>query len=77
MQQIHNSYVLNSRIHHINYTEQYKNLLMKCKMFTTPNGVHQSSSLIHNNDGQGTIGVNPIKSVLVHEATGYYTNMKI
>ena len=40
MQQINNSYVLNSIIHHIDYTKQYKKLLMKFKMFTTPNGVH-------------------------------------
>ena len=38
MQQIHNSYVLNIKIHHIDYTKQYKKLLMKCKIFTTPNG---------------------------------------
>ena len=77
MQQIHNSNVLNSIIHHIYYTKQYTNLLMKCKMFTSPNGVHHSSSLIHNNNGKGPIGVNPMKSVLVHEVVGYYTNSKI
>ena len=52
-------------------------LLINGKMFTNPNGVHQSSSLIHNDDGNGPIGVNPMKSVLVHEATGYYTNIEI
>ena len=77
MQQIHNSYVLNNIIHHIDYSKQYKKLLMKCKMFTTPNRIHQFSSLIHNNNGQGPIGVNPMKSVLVHKASGYYTNIEI
>ena len=46
-------------------------------MFTNPNGVHQSSSLIHNSDGHDPIGVNPMKSVLVHEVVGYYTNSEI
>ena len=77
MKNIYNSCVLNRRIHHIDYTKECKNLLMKCKMFTTPNGVHQSSSLIHNNNGQGPIGVNPMKSVLVHEDTSYYINIEI
>ena len=77
MQEINNSYILNDIIHHTYYTKQYKNLWMKRKMFTNPNGVHQSSSLIHNADGHDPIGVNPMKSVLVHEVVGYYTNCKM
>ncbi len=50
---------------------------MKGKMFTTPNRVHNSSSLIHNNDEQDRNGVNPMKGVLVHEVIGYYTNNEI
>ena len=77
MQEINNSHILKDIIHHTYYTKQYKYLLMKGKMFTNPNGVHQSSSLIHNSDGQDPVGVKSMRSVLVHEFVGYYTNRKI
>jgi len=48
---------------------------MKDKMFTTSNGEHHSSSLIHNNNGWDPIDVNPKKTVLAHKAIGYYTNI--
>ena len=64
MQKINNSYILNDIIDHTYYTKQYKNLLIGGKMFTNPNGVHQSSSLIHNPNGHDPIGVNPMKIVL-------------
>ena len=52
-------------------------ILMTGIMFTSPNRVHESSSPIHNNDGQDPIGVNSMKSAPAHEAVGYYTNIEI
>ena len=46
-------------------------------MFASPNGLHESSSPIHKNDGQDPIGVYPMKSVPAHKAVGYYTNTEI
>ena len=50
---------------------------MTCIIFTYPNGVHQSSSPIYNNDGDDPNGVNPMKSALAHQAIGYYSNTEI
>ena len=46
-------------------------------MFTSLNGVYQSSSPIHSNDEHDPIGVNPMKSEVAHEAVGYYTYTEI
>lgn len=45
---------------------------MKGRMFTTPNEVNQSLSLIHSNDGWDPTIVNPMLSVLANDVVGYY-----
>ena len=50
---------------------------MKGKIFTNPNGVRRSSSIVHSTKGQDPISVNFMKRVLVHEVIGYYTNREI